>query len=89
MYGCDFSVFVLFGNCRNDCVLEVCKGSLAVVTDNDKLVLENIEIRDNKLYARPNGYDFHAFIYCNSKDTDDEINEMDGVIVENNTFEKI
>ncbi|MBQ3493215.1 MAG: hypothetical protein IJA88_03830 [Clostridia bacterium] len=59
------------------------------VTNNDKVVFENIEIRDIKLYAKPNGYDLHASIYCDSKDTDDKINEMEGVTVENVTFEAL
>ncbi len=65
-------------------------GMIAFVytTNNDFAVFENCTVTDVKLIA-PNtyGYDYHAWIYYNSQDTDDQINEAEGVRVTNVTFE--
>ena len=57
--------------------------------DNDRIVFENCSVKDVKLMAKGNGYAAHAAIYVNDKETDDLINEAEGVIVENVTFEAL
>ena len=57
--------------------------------NNDRIEFENCTVKDVKLYANPNGYAAHAAIYVNDADTDDCINEAEGVTVTNVTFEAL
>lgn len=57
--------------------------------DNDKIEFENCSVTDVKLYANPNGYAIHAWIYTNDADTDDCFNEAEGVTVSGCTFEAL
>ena len=57
--------------------------------DNDNIAFENCSISDVKLYGPDNGYALHAAIYTTDADTNDLINEAEGVTVENVTFENI
>ena len=57
--------------------------------DNDKIEFENCTVKDVKLMAKPNGYASHAAIYVNDADTDDCINNAEGVTVINVTFEEL
>ena len=62
--------------------------SFVYVTDNDFVEYENCTVTNVKLFA-PNVYSYHAAIHYTSADTDDCINEADGVTVTNVTFENI
>ena len=57
--------------------------------NNDKIEFENCTVKDVKLMAKPNGYASHAAIYVNDADTDDCINNAEGVTVINVTFEEL
>ena len=54
--------------------------------NNDKIKFENCTVKDVSLFANQNGYSSHAAIYVNDAETDDCINEADGVTVTNVTF---
>lgn len=54
--------------------------------DNDRVEFENCSVKDVQLYA-PNAYTAHAAIYTAGSET--LYNEVEGVVVENVTFENI
>lgn len=58
-------------------------------SNNDKIEFENCTVSNVKLYSKPdNGYERHAWIYADDKDSPDALhNEAPGVTVTNCTFE--
>ena len=80
-------------NCTVTCTdFDFCTtGMVAFVYEgnNDRIEFENCTVKDVKLSAQSNGYASHAAIYVNDADTDDCINEAEGVTVTNVTFEAL
>jgi hypothetical protein len=86
---CDISDTVVTSTAYDFCTA----GMIAFVyeSDNDRAVFENCTVSNVKLFAKPNGYTSHAWVYVNDADTDDCFNVVEGVTVDvtSCTFEAI
>ena len=77
-------------NCSVKCTsFDFCTAGMVAFVyedDNDRIQFEDCTVNEVELYAKPNGYAYHAAIYVNDADPNECFNEATGVTVSNVTF---